>query len=211
MKNISFILSLMTLFLLNTASLSATCEYGEGLQVEDFAMGNLLKWTTTKEVNHKQFAIEKSNDGITFENIGTVAAQGGSAQTEYSFLDVSASQGRSYYRLREMGTEGSVSFSKIAIANMSLQNNFTVVSLSPPNADGKLEMVVNSKKVNLVEYEIRDLENNVYYTAKQQLNNGINIISIDIVNELLKDGRVFRIALKGEAENEILTFKSDGY
>lgn len=211
MKNPYHILIILISLMMFNNQATASCAYSEGLNVKDFAMGNLLNWATSKEINHKKFIIERSTDGIDYYKIGVTEPKASSAKTAYSFLDISANKGRNYYRLKEMNDDGSYQFSIVAIANMSLNNNFTVVSVSPPNADGKLEMVINSKKINEINYEIRDLENNVYYTEKQKLNDGINIVSLAIVDELLKDGRVFRIALQGEAENEILTFKSDGY
>ena len=66
---------------------------------------------------------------------------------------------------------------------MSSNNNFTIISVTPPNKDGQLEMVINSKQINEIDYEIRDLDNNVYYSTKQQLNDGINII-IPSINKI---------------------------
>ena len=212
MKSVHHLTTLIiALFLLNSIQVQAFCEYTQSLKADDLAMGNLLKWTTINESGLKEFIVERSTDGIEYQNIGKVDAQGGVQEADYTFLDVAAEQGLSYYRLKSIDADGSHEYSTVAIADMLLKNNFTVVSLSPPSNDGQLEMVVNSKQKNEVGYEIRDLDNNVYYTAKHQLNNGINIITINIVDELLEDDKVFRIVLQGEAESEILTFKSDGY
>lgn len=212
MKSTSlFIVFIFVISLFKSIEMRATCEYSAKLKADDFAMGNLLNWATINEENQKEFIIERSDDGLTFEKIGSVEAQGGADELEYTFLDVSASQGRSYYRLKSVNIDETFDYSSVAIANMSLKNDFTVISLSPPSSNGKLEMVINSKKVNEIQYEIRDLENKVYYTSKQALNNGINVLTINISEELLEEGRVFRIAIQGEGENEVLTFKSDGY
>jgi hypothetical protein len=211
MKTIQYFLVLILSFFAMSANLHGSCEYSEQLYVKDFSVGNLLSWTTKKEINHLEFVIERSLDGVAYAQIGTTVAKGDASENKYSFLDISATKGQSYYRLKEVNKDGTHQYSAVAVARMSLNNNFTIVSLSPPNADGTLEMVINSKNKSEINYEIRDLENVVYYSAKQQLNDGVNILSIDLVEDLLKTGRVFRIAIQGEAESEILTFRSDGY
>ncbi len=75
----------------------------------------LLDWTTSLEINSKEFQIEKSNDGVTYHKLGTVPAAGNSlVQKKYNFLDVEATE-INYYRLKMVDIDGSGKQSNIVI------------------------------------------------------------------------------------------------
>ncbi|HTN19990.1 MAG TPA: LamG-like jellyroll fold domain-containing protein [Pelobium sp.] len=66
-----------------------------------------LNWTTLSEQNNHHFAIEKSVDGINFENLATVNGQGNSnAVSNYSAEDHSPIIGNNYYRLTQFDNDG---------------------------------------------------------------------------------------------------------
>lgn len=67
-----------------------------------------LGWSTTSERNSAHFIIERSADGIFFQEIGSLAAAGNTDKIhEYAFLDDSSLVGTSYYRLQEIDFDGS--------------------------------------------------------------------------------------------------------
>lgn len=73
-----------------------------------------LYWTTQSESNNEGFEIESSNDELQFEKIGFVAGKGNSSGlVNYSFVDKYANNGITYYRLRQVDTDGKFSFSEI--------------------------------------------------------------------------------------------------
>ncbi len=74
----------------------------------------LLEWVTESEINTDKFIIERSKNGVDFEEIGTVNAAGNSTEfLEYSFLDQDAFLGKSFYRLRIFDLDGSFTYSEI--------------------------------------------------------------------------------------------------
>lgn len=78
------------------------------------AEGNLLNWTTTSEVNNEYFAVEKAVNGKNFAEIGRVAGNRNSAVTnDYKFTDMNYQKGISYYRLKQVDTDGTFAYSKI--------------------------------------------------------------------------------------------------
>jgi hypothetical protein len=88
-----------------------------------------LHWVTANEDAGSMFEIERSNDGIYFERIGTLNGRNGTLNN-YSFTDV-VSAPVLYYRLRIKGITGNVFYSNIiafrkdneAIADIRLMNN----------------------------------------------------------------------------------------
>ncbi|HEX8425182.1 right-handed parallel beta-helix repeat-containing protein [Hymenobacter sp.] len=109
-----------------TGSNSSTSEFSGNIQVMPNrplpvtlvaftaqATGNdaYLAWRTAQEVNSDYFAVERSLDGLTFREVGRVAAQGTTAQSQsYILTDAGVSQqaqGRVvYYRLRQVDKDG---------------------------------------------------------------------------------------------------------
>ncbi|PKP05360.1 MAG: hypothetical protein CVU11_00195 [Bacteroidetes bacterium HGW-Bacteroidetes-6] len=68
---------------------------------------SLLTWYTASETNNHYFSIEKSSDGIVFENIGNLNGSGNSNRLlMYQFLDETPSGGKCYYRLTQTDFDG---------------------------------------------------------------------------------------------------------
>lgn len=83
----------------------------------------LLNWETSSEINNAFFGIERSSNGIEFEELAQVAGAGNSSEPlYYKAEDLSPLSGISYYRLRQVDTDGSFSYSKI-IALEDFRNN----------------------------------------------------------------------------------------
>jgi len=105
--------------------------------------GIMLNWQTATELNSSYFAIERSNDGSTFTQMGQVKSAGTSSSLQqYSFYDGTAKQGNNYYRLKQVDIDGRFVYSKIAIVNMAgtitisaypnpVKNNLYIQGLNP--------------------------------------------------------------------------------
>jgi hypothetical protein len=73
-----------------------------------------LEWITSLELNNEGFEIQRSIDGNLFESMGWIVGAGNSTETiSYEFLDPSPFSGVSYYRLKQIDFDGTVSFSNI--------------------------------------------------------------------------------------------------
>ncbi len=79
---------------------------------------SLLEWSTASEVNNSHFVIQRSEDGLSFEEIGEVDGQGTTtARSNYSFIDESPLTGKNYYRLNQYDFNGKNSLSEIRIVD----------------------------------------------------------------------------------------------
>lgn len=78
-----------------------------------------LNWKTTNEVNTKNFEIQKRTDATDFVTIGSVKSNNVSGFQNYSFKDLNASAGASYYRILQFDNDGSSSPSEIISVNNS--------------------------------------------------------------------------------------------
>lgn len=145
-------------------------------------------WSTASEINNDYFSVEKSNDGIFFNQIGTIKGAGTSATTQnYSFYDYEPFSPVSYYRLKQVDYDGQFTYSPVRAVDVSGQDglnfivtfgNQSVVSVSFFNAsesEAVLEMFnaygqkVFSENVTLqegttkTETQINQLTTGVYF------------------------------------------------
>jgi hypothetical protein len=76
-----------------------------------------LIWTTASEINNDFFTIERSDDGVSFRDIGTVNGNGTSMQMhQYTFTDPQAVTTSTYYRLRQTDYNGQSSTAPLITA-----------------------------------------------------------------------------------------------
>ena len=73
-----------------------------------------LNWATSQETNSAAFEVERSANGSSFTQIGTVAAKGySSIKTSYSFDDKQPLAGVNYYRLKQEDQDGKFVYSPV--------------------------------------------------------------------------------------------------
>lgn len=105
-----------------------------------------LEWATTSEINASHFVIEKSYDGVNFEEKGMVMAYANFSEIRnYSFRDnITPSKSKLvYYRLRTVDTDGSFSYSAIHTIRISSRADTEMKLLSYPNpASTELRLTV---------------------------------------------------------------------
>ncbi len=96
--------------------------------------GITLKWETATETNNYGFDIERSNNNISFEKIGTLKGKGTTTEAQqYSFKDagITTGKGKVYYRLKQIDMDGNYDYTdaieveySIIPAEFSLSQNY---------------------------------------------------------------------------------------
>lgn len=131
-----------------------------------------LKWTTASEINNDYFSIERSADGVTFENIATIQGAGNSStQINYEFADIpplSNEVGAWYYRLKQTDFDGSYSYSPIIAVKSCAHIQQTTIQNIYTQLDGEIHIIINSP--------IAQTYNLAFYNAIGQ------IITKDVIN-----------------------------
>jgi subtilisin-like proprotein convertase family protein len=109
-----------------------------------------VQWSTASEINNKEYQVERSRDGVSFELIGSIAAGNNATGTQqYIFNDMKPFSGVNYYRLKQVDKDGRYSYS--SIAKVTIDNDKTIFSLSPNPATTKtlLNVYTEMKKVSV--------------------------------------------------------------
>jgi hypothetical protein len=140
---------------------------------------NKLYWTTASEQNNRGFDIERSKDGVNYQNIGFLAAQPQSNSLHhYSFADLQPLNGKNYYRLKQWDIDNRSKFSNIILLNrpapgtltvfpnpansfITIQTKFTA-PIQVADATGKILRIIQNSG-NSVTVDISSLPPGLYY------------------------------------------------
>jgi hypothetical protein len=168
-------------------------------------VGNMLSWSTYKEVDNKFFVIQKSVDGINFRKAGDVEGAGNSNSIKtYRFLDLAIGEQKTYYRILHYSADNSFTESETFIIDRATVNNLMVTSMSSTVTDRKLSITVKSVVETDATFEFRKMNGKVLSRGKKKLTIGLNALSFDCSN--LPNGR-YEIILKGNNEKERISIR----
>ena len=114
---------------------------------------NVLSWVTATETNSAEFAIERSSNGETFTQVGTVKAAGVSTNEKaYNYTDAGFTSFTNYYRLRMVDENGAFSYSNVVKLNKQGKAVFQIlpnpIENSTVNVYGSNMKLANVYNVN---------------------------------------------------------------
>ncbi|MES2386460.1 MAG: T9SS type A sorting domain-containing protein [Bacteroidota bacterium] len=118
--------------------------------------GTMLSWVTAQEINSKEYLVERSADGITYQPVGKVAAAGfNNEQSVYNLSDTykwSNETDKQYYRLTEFDLNGkSETFAPIVV-NAKGINGIHAGVYPNPGRDFITFSFGNSKTAEMIMY-----------------------------------------------------------
>jgi hypothetical protein len=154
-----------------------------------------INWQTETEINNDYFIVEKSKNGIDFIGSESIKGAGNSQSTlNYQTTDHSPYNGISYYRLKQVDYDGTVSYSKIVAVNFNDNKNINVYpnpgtgifniqglgTESEITVHNPLGQTILIKRTfsDSSEIDLRDQLSGVYYI---KINNGETSISAKII------------------------------
>lgn len=147
---------------------------------------NELHWKTYSEVNADKFEIEKSIDGVAFNYIGEVSAQGySSTMHEYAFYDYNILSGVQYYRLRMVDFDGSYKLSNIISIDTD-GSGVHAILIYPNPVQNNLHLEIISSADTKIILRIYDVLSKLVYENIQTIQPGKN--SMDINSTSLTNG-----------------------
>ncbi len=146
---------------------------------------NILNWTTANEVNNDHFMVEKSLDGTKYETLGKVSSTAkGNQKQSYSFSDERPNSGITYYKLKQVGTDGGESYSQV-ISVTRKDEKFAIHNLFPSPAVQSMTLEFESVATAPVEARIIDSYGRMLKNFRiESVRNGINYFQIDELSDL---------------------------
>lgn len=114
-----------------------------------------LSWQTAMEINNDRFVVERSQNGKSFEAIGTVLGNGNSnVVNRYAFTDNAPMAGANFYRLRSIAFDGLDQVSSSVLVRLGAAQNIQIAT--NPVQNGQLELLLDadqSQNAQVVVYD----------------------------------------------------------
>ena len=158
-----------------------------------------VAWKTTNETNNDYFIVERSNNITTFTTVQKITAKGnGSASVEsYATVDLQPLQGTSYYRLKEVSKDGSVTYSNIV--PVTLLANGTLI-ISPNPVYSSVHILLQSQTNENITFQISDMSGKMLATESKKVSEGMNTIVLPAAS-LSKGLYVLKVIEKNFVQN----------
>jgi Secretion system C-terminal sorting domain len=118
-----------------------------------------LAFTTASEKNNDFFAIERSNDGKNFRQIGEVKGNGTSTSIQnYTFTDETPANGRNFYRLKQVDFDGKFEYSSVQMVSLGRNNG---IQLAPTQVEESMKITLDKALEVETTWEITNIEGRI--------------------------------------------------
>lgn len=139
-----------------------------------------VSWQVTNESSIVSYTLQRSLDGINFNNIGNVtASNGGSILNKYTFVDAKPLLGKAYYRILITEANGNKRYSWI----IELNNTGSHYKVYPMPVYDKAFIEISVPQKISKDLRMYDLLGRIVWNKIIILNVGKNIITIDLTNQ----------------------------
>jgi hypothetical protein len=179
----------------NPAVISDVCETAMPVTLAAFNANKhetsvSLKWSTVSEQNNKVFEIQRSMNGKSWKNIGSVNPRNSNGNSStlqnYEFMDTNPIAGLNYYRLKQIDQDNTFAYSTIRTVQMGKDGNEIAVFPNPSSTNLTITGLTGGESI-----KVFDLTGRVVYQQKAvgtdvQLSvTGLNdgLYNVQIVNE----------------------------
>jgi hypothetical protein len=116
-----------------------------------------LHWATASERNAAYFALERSTNGSSFTEVGRVAANGTATRTSnYQWSDPKCLISLTYYRLRQVDTDGKVQYSSVVTLAPSALASQSLQVYPNPSAGQEVQLLLQGCKGETIELRLTD-------------------------------------------------------
>lgn len=141
--------------------------------------GVVLSWRTSSEINNDYFTIERSKDGVEFEELFKIPGVGNSNDiNNYVSVDESPYNGVSYYRLKQTDFDGKVEYFDIVVVDIS---NITNLKLYPNPVNSILTLSLESKLGNSrIKLNVYNAQGRLILNQSNDLDKGMNNIQLNM-------------------------------
>ena len=133
-----------------------------------------LNWSTSSEVNNKEFRLSRSANGTDFTSLANINGIGNSNTLQnYSFTDKSPLLGKSYYKLQQVDFDNIVKLERVIVANFKIGSEDVVIYPNPVTTVLKIQNQAKLYK----KATLSDMNGKVL--ASFSLNNEVTSVNVD--------------------------------
>jgi hypothetical protein len=159
-----------------------------------------VSWTTSDELSHDHFELERSTDGISFTPIANIEPITGSGIKNYEYNDAGASllnTSKIYYRLKMVSRSGDGEYSQLVIVHLTPSS--TPVTLVAPNPfQNKLAVGLQLPESSQVRIQLTDLYGKRVLQENTQAPKGSSTYVLSKAGKLIPGVYLLTVAIGGQ-------------
>jgi hypothetical protein len=140
---------------------------------------NTLNWNADCSSTQATFEIERSADGINFNTINSITASQARCAAPFNYDDVAPLAGTSYYRIKIIDANGTVSYTSKVKVN-GLQKDMQLVGVLPNPVTNTAQLNITTTKKDKVELSIVSFDGKVMYRNTVALQAGSSYINLEV-------------------------------
>jgi hypothetical protein len=168
--------------------------------------GIRLNWKNYSEISMDYYVVERSHDGINYEEITKLDATNAQNQINtYQFLDASPLNGHNYYRLIPVELNGKYGETELAEASFFYSNELLFYP-NPTNGD-LAQLRFLTEKASILEIDMLDITGKTIFRMQKNVEAGINWLTMELGD--IKNGVYFMQISNDETHDLIRVIKSD--
>ncbi len=134
-----------------------------------------LIWQTDHESGVDHYEVQRSDDGVNFEKIGSVSAVNTSVRYSYTFTDNNLSKSLYYYRIKIAEQSGSSEFSNILLLKTNQPSAGVRIKIFPNPVTDWFTISFEDKISGAVAVNITDLSGKEVWKQESEVNNAYNL------------------------------------
>ncbi len=159
-----------------------------------------ISWTTASEENNDYFTLERSTDGLDFEEIYYEAGAGNSdVSLSYSYTDEPTASGIYYYRLKQTDYDGAYTYSETESVNYQLEaiSEQVQVWMSSEILNLRFDASVTQVQLQLLNITGQLIlqetlaDNASFQLTTQGLNPGLTLVVLSAGDQVLATEKIF--------------------
>jgi hypothetical protein len=158
-----------------------------------------LEWKTMMERKTDHFVVQRSNDGVRFEDLGTVHTQltdsTNAYELLYSYTDKSVPPGTFYYRVQIVGKDGRNSYSDVV---RLINDQPEGIKMFPTVVQNSNLFIESGKTLKNARLELFDLSGNKISETNWQTLDGRQSVSLDKTGRLASGAYLARLSANGK-------------
>ena len=163
----------------------------------------LLEWLTNSEERNAYFVVERSAEGRQFEPILQVDSLGDSnSLAKYNEVDEAPLKGHSYYRLKQVDTDGQFTYSEIVSVYIK-DDKISSYKLYPNPAIYDVNVVMTATESFSANIEVLSASGISLISRAINMKNGFNKVNID-VSRLARGNYIVRLDATNRQLSETL-------
>ena len=164
--------------------------------IETTDQTNFLEWSMEDTDELDYFQVQRSVDGLHWNDIAEVSAVHG--ELNYDFVDADFTKNtNNYYRIKLISTQGQISYSDIRVVdNVAYDmSGLFVKRVFPSPVQNMINIELSTQDIKYIQVEVLDLMGNLHSSNASILQQGTNFLQIDLEN--LESG-VYLLSLTDE-------------